>query len=210
VAGPEPPADDPDVALMRRFQAGDELAFAQLVERHQQRVWNVAARYVGRGTDCEDLAQEVFLRVWRHRTRWQPTAKFTTWLYQITANLALNWIRDRKRRSMAPLDGRPSAAGAAAAIDPPHRGEPGPGAAAERAERAALVQAAIDALPENQRLAVLLFRQEGLAYQEVAEAMRLSLSAVKSLLNRAKSNLRKHLEPILGDLGGETSSEGQG
>ena len=201
------PDDDPDTALMRRFQEGDELAFAQLVERHQQRVWNIAARYVGRSTDCEDLAQEVFLRVWRHRARWRPTARFTTWLYQITANLALNWIRDRKRRHMPSLD-----AGSAdgPVREPAARAGGTPSDAAERAERAKMVQAAIDALPENQRLAVLLFRQEGLAYQEVAEAMRLSLSAVKSLLNRAKSNLRKHLEPLLGELPNETPAAPEG
>ena len=209
---PGPPnryTDDPNTQLMLRFQEGDELAFTQLVERHQQRVMNIAARYVGRNTDVEDLAQEVFLRVYRHRARWQPTAKFTTWLYQITANLSLNWIRDRKRKQMISLDA-PVGDRDGSPPEPPARTDLGPGHAAELAEQAAVVQEAIAELPGNQRLAVILFRQEGLSYQEVAEAMQLSLSAVKSLLNRAKSNLLKSLEPLVGAAGGGTSTEAEG
>jgi len=193
-------AGDPDTPLMARFQQGDDLAFTQLVERNQQRVMNIAARYVGRTTDTEDLAQEGFLRVYRHRGRWTPTAKFTTWLFQIAVNLSLNWIRDTKRKRMLSLDapaGGASGAGDSARPDPADDTSPTAHQTLELRERAAIVQAAIDELPDNQRMAVILFRQEGLPYQEVAEAMGVSLPAVKSLLNRAKTNLRQTLEPLL-------------
>jgi RNA polymerase sigma-70 factor (ECF subfamily) len=190
-------ADDPATRLMARFQQGDDLAFTQLVEQHQQRVMNIAARYVGRTTDTEDLAQEVFLRVYRHRERWQPRAKFTTWLFQITVNLSLNWIRDTKRKRMASIDAPLGRDGEGSRPEPEDASSPTAHESLELRERAAIVQAAINELPENQRMAVLLFRQEGLPYQEVAEAMGVSLPAVKSLLNRAKTNLRTTLEPML-------------
>lgn len=193
-------ADDPDTQLMARFQRGDDTAFTQLVERHQQRVMNIAARYVGRTTDTEDLAQEVFLRVYRHRDRWQPTAKFTTWLFQIAVNLSLNWLRDGKRKRMLSIDAPLGRGADGSRPDPEDVRSPTAHDALELQERAAVVREAIAQLPENQRMAVILFRQEGLPYQEVAAAMQVSLPAVKSLLNRAKTNLREALEPFLDQL----------
>lgn len=193
---------------MRRVQGGDEVAFTALVERHQQRVVNIAARYLGRSPDCDDLAQEIFLRVWRARARWQPTARFTTWLYQVAANACLNWIRDQRRHRMASLDA-PASPGSDAPREPADPAARAPDTAAGEAERATLVRAAIAGLPDQQRMAVLLFRQEGCSYVEVAQAMGTSLPAVKSLLNRAKENLRKALGPLLGDAG-EAGTSGSG
>ncbi|MHC5019251.1 MAG: RNA polymerase sigma factor, partial [Planctomycetota bacterium] len=133
-------AGDPDTQLMARFQQGDDGAFTELVERNQQRVMNIAARYVGRTTDTEDLAQEVFLRVYRHRKRWTPTAKFTTWLFQITVNLSLNWIRDSKRKRMASIDAPLGGAdGASARPDPADASSPTAHETLEQRERAAMV-----------------------------------------------------------------------
>ncbi|MCI0342298.1 MAG: sigma-70 family RNA polymerase sigma factor [Planctomycetales bacterium] len=195
MAEPQRPPD-PDAELMLRFQGGDEGAFTALVERHQQTVLSLAARFVGPGADAEDLAQEILIRVYRARNQWRPEAKFTTWLYRVAANLCLNWIRDRSRKPAVSLD-----AGIAGHDDPPpeppDRRAEGPEAGAVASERAAIVRRAVEALPANQRMAVLLFRYEGLSYVEVADALGISLQAVKSLLNRAKENLKDALKGLV-------------
>jgi RNA polymerase sigma-70 factor (ECF subfamily) len=187
---------DPDAALMLAFQRGDRAAFETLVGRHRERVFRLAYRYLGDETAADDLAQESFLRVFRSRHTWRPEAKFSTWLYRVTANACLNELRSRRvRRAVettapAGADGEPPPEGAdPRAVDP--------GAETLRRETAALVRRAVDALPEDQRTAVLLSKYEGLSYAELAEAMERSVPAVKSLLVRAREQLRTALGPIL-------------
>jgi len=181
-----------DVELMLALKAGDENAFTELVNRHRDAVVNLTYRYLGNQTDAEDLAQEVFLKVYRARGRYEPSAKFTTWLYRVAANACLNEVRDRRRRptfSAAALD-EPSAPGAdRSAASPPEE--------AERSELKEQVRAALAELPERQRLALLLNKFHGLGYEEMAESLAMSVPAVKSLLVRARENLRVRIEPYL-------------
>ena len=202
---------DPDAALIEALQRGDESAFGTLVDRHRERVFRLACRYLGDETAAEDLSQEVFLRVYRKRHSWRPEAKFSTWLYRVTANACLNELRARKARraveTTAPAgpDGQPSpeATGHGApdikAVDP--------GDALLRRELAETVRAAVGELPEDQRMAVLLSKYDGLSYRELADAMDRSVPAVKSLLVRARENLRKSLSPYLDRAPAESEDE---
>jgi len=187
-----------DVELMLAFRAGDDAAFSVLVERHQDSVMSLAYRLLGNRPDAEDLAQEVFLRVYRARRRWRPEAKFTTWLYRVAVNACLNEVRGRKTRALhgaAPLreagweDGAAPAAGGGSGDGPADR--------LAREELHGRVRAAVDALPERQRLALLLNKFHGLGYEELAGSLELSVPAVKSLLTRARENVRAALEPYL-------------
>lgn len=177
-----------DVELMLALKAGDENAFTELVNRHRDAVVNLAYRYLGNRTDAEDLAQEVFLKVHRARSRYEPAAKFTTWLYRVAANACLNEVRDRRRRptfAAGELD------------DPPAEGAASPVEEAERGELRERVRAALAELPERQRLALLLNKFHGLGYEEMADSLGMSVPAVKSLLVRARENVRRLIEPYL-------------
>ena len=187
---------DPDAALMQAFQRGDESAFETLVARHRERVFRLARRYLRDETAADDLAQETFLRVYRSKQTWRPEAKFSTWLYRVTANACLNELRARRARK-----GVEATAPAGPGGDPlPEGADPAaadPSASVLKGELAAVVKAAVDRLPEDQKLAVLLSKYEGLSYRELAEAMDRSVPAVKSLLVRARENLRTALAPYL-------------
>jgi RNA polymerase sigma-70 factor (ECF subfamily) len=188
-----------DVELMLASRGGDERAFAVLVDRHRAAIVNLTYRYLGNRADAEDLAQDVFLRVHRARGSYRPEAKFTTWLYRIAVNACLNEVRNRKSRptfGAASLDGGHDPDRAPAAVTDP-RAE-APLEAAERAELHEHVRAAVDALPERQRLALLLNKFHGLGYEELARAMEMTVPAVKSLLVRARENVRQRIEPYLG------------
>jgi len=190
-------AERSDVELMLAVQSGDMDAFARLVDRHRNAIVNLSYRYLANRADAEDLAQEVFLRVYRARARYRPEAKFTTWLYRVAVNASLNEVRNRKNRpthSAARFGGAEEDDGAPMVAD----GEASsPPEAAEREELRAHVRAAVADLPERQRLALLLNKFHGLGYQEMAEALDMSVPAVKSLLVRARENVRKRIEPYL-------------
>lgn len=175
---------DPDVELMLRFQKGDEPAFEELVRRHTRGVLNLVYRYLGDASRAEDVAQDVFVKVYRARMKYEPKAKFSTWLYRIAVNHCLNEIRSRRSQSAG-----------ATPIDDLLREPSGehPDSRLTRAELQRAVKAAIDALPENQRMAVILARYEEMSYEEIAETMGMSLEAVKSVLFRAKENLKQSL-----------------
>ena len=179
------PFNDPDIALMLAFQNGDEPAFEQLVLKHQKAVLNVVYRYLGDRSRAEDGAQDVFIKVYRARHSYKPQAKFSTWLYRIAVNHCLNELRSRKSAPAGP-----------APIDDVLEENVAhtPDAGLNRADLQRAVKEAIDALPENQRVAVILARYEELSYEEIAEAMQVSLEAVKSLLFRAKENLKLRLQ----------------
>ena len=179
-----PEYDDPDIGLMLRVQKGDERAFEELVNKHTRGVLNLVYRYLGDASIAEDVAQDIFVKIYRVRMKYEPKARFSTWLYRIAVNHCLNEIRARKSRpaAAAPIDDL---------LVHPRCEDPEAQLARKELERA--VKAAVDALPENQRMAVLLVRYEDLSYEEVAEAMSLSLEAVKSILFRAKENLQQSL-----------------
>ncbi len=190
---------DPDVALMLRVKEDDALAFTSLVESYQPRLLRVLKHIVGSDAVAEDLAQDVFLRVWRARKNYSPTAKFSTWLFHIAHNVASNSLRDRKRKKEYQVAGNDAADSASFTLEQLAMASTGvmPVRKLDKAERAEMVRTAVEALNDRQRMALLLSKFEGLSYQEIAEAMDLSVQAVKSLLSRARVNLKNLLQPYL-------------
>jgi len=185
---------DRDVVLMSRVAAGDEAAFAELVERHQHAVVGTAAKMLGDRTEAEDLAQRVFLRLWKNAGRYRPgSAKFTTYLFTITRNLVFNECRRRSRHPAASIDEREEIGARLA--------DPSPDARPDREllnrELARAIDRAIAALPEKQRLAVILRRYQETPYDQIAEILGTSVSSVKSLLFRARESLRHSLAQYL-------------
>lgn len=192
---PEADASDAeDVAWMLAVKAGDEDAFEALVAKHQMRVVGTVAKMLGGERDAEDVAQQVFLRVWQSAPRYEHGAKFTTWLLTITRNLVFNELRRRRRSRLVDLD--PGDEPGGREFPDPHN--PTPSRAALGAELEAVVAAAIAALPEAQRLAVVLRRYEEMPYEEIAKVLGTSVPSVKSLLFRARTELKERLAPYLG------------
>lgn len=172
---------------MVRVAQGDIAAFEQLVNKYKGPVLNVIYRFIGRQGDAEDLAQEVFLRVYKARNRYRPIAKFSTWLFRIVTNLCLNYKRRPESLSLDEICVNPKS------------NLPSPDILLERDETNAMIRAAIDSLPRNQRIAIILQRFENASYKEIANIMGVSVSAVESLIYRAKQTLRKKLSPFLGE-----------
>jgi RNA polymerase sigma-70 factor, ECF subfamily len=182
---------DPDIRLMLRVRDDDEPAFAELVELYHQRLVTVLQHLVGRTDEAEDLAQEVFLRVYRGRKKYHPRAKFSTWLFTIANNLALNFLRNRQRKPVVPLNLRDSGPmGARPAEQMVQDREHPPSQRVQQQELAAVIEQALETLNERQRVAVVLNKFEDMNYAEIAEVMGLTTKAVKSLLSRARENLR--------------------
>jgi RNA polymerase sigma-70 factor, ECF subfamily len=186
-------ADARDVRLMQLVSAGETVAFEELVERHQRLVVGTVARMLGSNSDVEDIAQQVFVRVWKSAKRYVPRAKFTTWLLKITRNLVFNELRRRSRHAQVPLqveredEERPIKDERAIAPD----------AALLEQELQGAIETAIARLPETQRLAVVLRRYDELSYEEIADVLDQSVPAVKSLLFRARTELRAQLSKYL-------------
>ena len=181
-----------DIDLMLRFRNGEESCFEELVERHKQRVFNLVYRFLGSYQEAEDIAQEVFIRVYKAKDSYTPQAKFTTWLYTICKNTCLNSIRD-KNPSLVSLDSILEQEDDAVAPQIADTHTPSPVECVLKEEHAALVKAAIDSLPAQQKMAVLLYRYDQLSYEEISEVMDCSVKAVKSLLHRAKLQLKEKL-----------------
>lgn len=190
---------DPDVRLMLEVREGSAIAFEQLVARYQDRLVTVLSHMLGDRDQAEDLAQEVFLRVYRSRARYQPGAKFATWLFTIANNTALNALRSRARRREVNLVARQSGSFRGGPLDRMLQASSGqmPARQIEKAELRAIVRLALESLNERQRMAVLLCKFEEMSYADIAEAMELTPKAVKSLLARARVNLRDVLAPYL-------------
>jgi RNA polymerase sigma-70 factor (ECF subfamily) len=185
---------DPDVQLMLAVQRGDRSAFEQLFEKHVRGVVGFAAQFVGGRARAEELAQDVFLQIYRTRARYVPRARFTTWLYRMVTNACLSEVRRPDHRSRVQ-----------AADYSSERGVDDPGSMTDLATRssedAVLSHEALDRLrsvlvelPPQQRAALLLARVEGLSYDEVAVALACSVSAVKSLIHRATVTLRDRMQ----------------
>jgi RNA polymerase sigma-70 factor (ECF subfamily) len=182
-----------DAALMAEVAQGDTVAFERLVERHQSLVIGTVGRMLGSNSDVEDVAQQVFVRVWKSAPRYRPTAKFTTWLLTITRNLVFNEVRRRKRHPTDTLDVHEGEE--ALALTDPARHVPDEELL--QAELQSAIERAIAQLPEKQRLAVVLRRYEGKSYEEIGEVLDLTVAAVKSLLFRARTELRTALNRYL-------------
>lgn len=192
---------DPDVQLMLRISEGegDALAFQELVFLYQPRLLRVLRHIVGSESVAEDLVQDVFLRVWRARKRYQPTAKFATWLFHIANNVASNSLRDRNRRREFQIQSGDPLSSAVVSLEQMATASTGsmPTRRLDKVEREEIVRLALESLNERQRLALLLSRFEHMSYEEIANSMNLSQQAVKSLLSRARVNLKTILAPYI-------------
>src|SRR5215813_12917854 len=179
---------------MLRVRDDDAVAFGELVELYQHRLVTVMHHLVGSKEEAEDLAQEVFLRVYRVRKKYRPRAKFSTWLFTIANNLALNALRSRQRKPVVPLNVRDSGPlGPRPAEQLARDKADQPVQHLQQQELAALVRQALEGLNERQKMAVVLNKFEDMNYAEIAEVMGLTTKAVKSLLSRARENLRAAL-----------------
>jgi RNA polymerase sigma-70 factor (ECF subfamily) len=183
---------------MLAFKAGSEEAFRQLIGRNQAKVYSMLCRLVNDQTQAEDLAQEVFLRVFRTAKRYEPMAKFSTWIYRIAVNVALNSIRSAKKLRFAPLDVGDGDEDSTWHRDVPDMRLAPPHSQLATAELSAKLAEAVAALPENQRIAVTLNRYENMSYQEIAGVLGCSTMAVKSLLSRARGSLKDSLVRYMG------------
>lgn len=183
--------------LMLAFQAGDTNAFDDIVRLYQKSVQNFLRRYLRDQNRMEDLTQEVFIRVYKSRERYEPSAKFRTWLFTIATRLALNEIRAirRRRRVFAEIPDEPEAGSPSPFRTAKDYREENPGEQTEQKELGKLLDRLIEELPPNQKAAILLNRLEKLSYKEIAEVLDLSTMAVKSLLMRGREVLRCRLKP---------------
>jgi RNA polymerase sigma-70 factor, ECF subfamily len=183
-----------DVALMLRVRDGDLEAFETLVTRHQHSVVGTAAKMLGGTADAEDIGQQVFMRVWKHAARYQPSAKFTTWLMTITRNLVFNELRRRRRSQQVSMDADEGDTIRHQFVD---EQAAAPSEEMLDSELHEAIDAAIASLPEAQRLAIVLRRYEGMPYEEIAEVLKTSVPAVKSILFRARAELKARLKKYL-------------
>jgi len=178
---------EPEIGWMARIREGDMDAFRLLVETHQARVVGTISKMLGSDAESEDLAQQVFIRIWKSAPRYRPTAKFTTWLFRITRNLVFNELR--RKRHFVDQTGEISEA--------TERAEKEPDQVLLEEELQLAIQDAINRLPESQRMAIILRRYEEMPYEEIAKVMGTTVPAVKSILFRARTELRQRLAKYL-------------
>lgn len=193
-------ARDPDVRLMLQVRDDVQGAFEVLVERYQHRLLGILTHLVGDTAEAEDLAQEVFLRIYRSRKAYKPRAKFSTWLFTIANNLASNHLRGKGRHPRMGLEGgaaSPDSTVMRPVVDRLSATGGTPSAQMRQVELSEVVRAALEQLGEDQRMAVLLNKFEEMSYAEIADVMGRSEPAIKSLLSRARTHLRERLEPYL-------------
>ena len=186
---------------MLEVREDNAAAFEQLVKRYQSRVVGVLEHMVGSREQAEDLAQDVFLRVFRARKNYRPGSRFTTWLFTITHNVARNARRTLARRREVQVTGEGNGSHEMPSLENLAKAASGlmPTRQVDRGEMSEVVQLAMQALNERQRMAVLLCKFEHMSYAEIADIMQMSPQAIKSLLSRARGNLRDLLEPYLRD-----------
>ncbi|MDB6017760.1 MAG: rna polymerase sigma factor region 2 [Pedosphaera sp.] len=182
---------------MLRVKRGDAVAFAELVDKYKQPVMNVVYRILRDGTEAEDLAQNVFLQVYKSAHRYEASARFTTWLFTIARNLCLNEIRRRSRHPADSLEATyPDSDDQPSRQYEDHKTFAPPDTLLH-SELEQKIQQVIAELPEAQRTAILLCRQDELSYEEIAEVLECSLSATKSLIHRARETMKEKLKPYL-------------
>ena len=195
---------------MLEVRDGNAAAFEELVRRYQGRLVGVLEHLVDNRDQAEDLAQDVFLRVYRARGTYTPGAKFATWLFTIANNVASSARRSRSRRPEVNLPSHDTGPMGARPLDVIVQASSGqmPARQLDKAEMRDIVHLALSSLNERQRMAVLLNKFEGMSYADIAETMQMSTKAIKSLLSRARVNLREVLEPYLET--GQSPGTGQG
>ena len=188
---------DPDAALMLLVKQGDTGAFAQLVDKYKKPIMNLAFRMLRDLTEAEDLAQIVFIQIYKSAARYEVSSKFSTWLFTIARNLCLNEIRRRSRHPAESMD----APHPEQEDQPRHQLEDkrtfSPPDTLLQGELEQKLEEALAGLPDNQRMAILLCRQDELSYEEIAAVLGCSLSATKSLIHRGRETLKQKLKPYL-------------
>lgn len=192
----KPYLSDPDVQLMLAFRSGDKPSFEKLMVKYFPRVLNFIYKYIGNKQLAEDLTQEVFIKVFQSGSRYEPQSKFQTWIFTIAKNVSLNELRKHNRNTFS-LDASIKSDEGEFTQQIADSTTQRPDQQVDQDERRELIRKAIFDLPENQRTAVLLRRYEEFSYEEIAQTMNTSLEAVKSLLNRAKENLRNKLKNLI-------------
>ncbi len=182
-----------DAALMVRVRDGDDVAFKMIVDKYYQPVYQLCYRYLSNQEDAEEITQDVFIRLYNAASSYEPRAKLYTFLYRIAVNLSLNRIRDRKLKRFISLETLKN--NREGVMD--MRMQAGPDKIIEQKENQEIIKKAIDSLPASQRTAVILKRYNELSYEEISEVMECSISAVESLLHRAKQKLKKKLNHLI-------------
>lgn len=178
--------------LVTQLQQGDQTAFKAVVDNYQNMVYNTCFSIVKNAEDAEDLAQEVFVQVYQSIGSFKRESKLSTWIYRIATTKSLDHERKKKRKKRFGFVKSILGDDNQVEVNPPDFHHPG--VVMDRKENAAILFRAMDKLPENQKIAFILNKVEGLSYQEVSEVMQTSVSSIESLLHRAKNNLRKILE----------------
>jgi RNA polymerase sigma-70 factor, ECF subfamily len=192
-----PAQPDPDAVLMLRVKRGDRAAFAELVEKYKQPVMNFVFRSLRDEIEAEDLAQNVFLQVYKSRSRYKQTAKFSTWLFTIARNLCLNELRRRSRHPAESIEETHAENEDQPRQQYEDKSQLAPPETLLQGELAQKIEEALAELPENQRSAILLCRQDDLSYEEIADILDCSLSATKSLIHRGRETLKERLKRYL-------------
>jgi RNA polymerase sigma-70 factor (ECF subfamily) len=188
---------DPDAALMLRVKQGDWPAFEELVEKYKQPVMNLVYRTLPDATEAEDLAQHVFLQVFKSAHRYEVSARFTTWLFTIARNLCLNEIRRRSRHPADSLDETFADNEEQPIRQPEELKNLSPPDSLLQDELEEKIEAALAELPEKQRTAILMCRGDEFSYEDIAEVLGCSVSATKSLIHRGRETLKQKLKPYL-------------
>lgn len=183
--------------LIQRIAAGNHPAFKTLVDRYQALVINTCYSILGNRQDAEDVAQEVFIKVYQEAKGFRGESKISTWLYRIAVNLSLNLRRKRKWDRFLDVFAFWKQQEEKAVYHFEAEAKARPDRVMESEERKKILNQALDALPERQRVAITLHKYQGLSYQEIAEVLGTSLAAVESLIHRAKLNLQKKLLPLI-------------
>jgi len=192
---------DFDAQLMLRFKDGDMGAFDRLFEKHNRSIINFAYRFVRNREIAEELAQEVFIKVYENASGYRIQAKFTSWLYAIATNVCLNEIRKPQFRARhQPLETPRTDGGSDEVVKVEFGTTVGPDTIFERQAMAGIIKDALDRIPEKQRIAFILNKYQELSYAEVADVLDSSEKAVKSLIHRAKEALAERLKPLMAEL----------
>lgn len=193
-----PYLSDPDVKLMLEFKDGNKASFEALMRTYFPRLLNFIYRFVGNQELAEDLTQEVFIKVYHYAGQYTPQAKFQTWIYTIAKNICLNELRKNKHHFVS-IDETFETEDNTLRKQLEDKNNVNAAQEMMNKEKREMIKKAIQALPENQRMAVLLRRYDNFSYEEIAQTMKTSVKAVKSLLSRAKENLKIKLANILND-----------
>jgi len=186
---------DPDNQLMQKAGSGDRTAFKQLVQKHQRTVTGIIYRYTGNHNEVEDLAQDIFIKIYKAANNYVPRAQFKTWLYKVVTNHCFNFFRSQKRRAFITSLDQSSSEEYNPHIQRTDAQKEQPELILQQQELHTALKSALSELPERQRMAIILHRFEGLSYKEIAKILGCSLSSVESLIFRAMCSLKEKLGP---------------